>query len=192
MTITREEAPNQNQTASEKSSMDIRASIEHMQRHNVMPQRNPQFGNMPPNMPPPLFGGYRNNQNTMNVPKGSVMDSVDLFVGLAKRDSNDVMSYPVKTLHDVATLSHDGTRLTTRRNNVVFMPSPHMYGVVISLPSGIEILAAGDNSVSSVMMQLVERQASEDDMIAFAEAIDILVGELREKYEEIDQMDNES
>lgn len=192
MTITREEAPNQDQTVGEKSSMDTRANVANMQRPNVMPQRMPQFGNMPPNMPPPLFGGYRNNQNTVNVPKGSAMDSVDLFVGLAKRDSNDVMSYPVKALHDVATWSHDGARLTTRRNNVVFMTSPHMYGVVISLPSGIEVSVAGDTSVSSVMMQLVEQQASEDDMIAFAEATDILVGELREKYEEMDQMDNES
>lgn len=172
MSITRQDAPQQNNSVftqqGESSSIDN-------------PMR--QYHNAPPQYPqslPPIFGNFPNGPKRLPAPTGSVMDNTDLFLGLAKREENDVMSRTLRTIVNDSLMMLPG-QITIRCNDVVFISSNYTYDPTISLPSGKEINVPGMSTISAVMMQMVDLQTSENDIIAFAGAIDSLVSAMRDR-----------
>ena len=126
--------------------------------------------------------------STPRTPKGSAMDQVDLFVKLMESPTDSIAVADAHTLINQVMAYHP-TKLTLRKEEVVFIRSPNSYGLLISLPEGTEINLYGPTNVSAVLMSVVSSGGTQDELIALAGAIDAIVEDLR-GYETNASQDN--
>lgn len=124
------------------------------------------------------------------TPKGSAMDQVDLFVKLMESPTDSIAVADAHTLINQA-MTYYPSKLTLRKEEVVFIRSPNTYGLLISLPEGTEINLYGPTNVSAVLMSVVSSGGTQDELIALAGAIDAIVEDLRGYEAQISQDSNE-
>lgn len=117
-------------------------------------------------------------QVTPHIPKGSAMDQVDLYVKLMESPNDSIVVADAFTLIN-QTMAYHPTKLTLRKEGVVFIRNPNTYGLLISLPEGTEISLYGPTTVSAVMMSVVSSGGTQDELISVAGAIDAIVEDLR-------------
>lgn len=130
---------------------------------------------------------------------GSAIDSVDVYLELLNKKKNDIMLVDVSQMANLLLNFGRVGKFTLRRKDVVFIRHPMQPGfaVVTLLPSGNEIVLSAGDTLSSALLAIVTRtdnkseSATEADVLAFAEAVDEMVAEIKEKHNHLTQT-NES
>lgn len=110
--------------------------------------------------------------------EGLVVDSVDVYLEIANKSHENVMGLDVTTLINTLFGLQSRPKIALRRDNVVFIRgNGYPNGYVILLPSGEEVTISHGDTVAISLLTIVSRGGEnvEDDIIAFASAVDALV-----------------
>ena len=106
------------------------------------------------------------------LPKESLMDNIDLYVQLTKKREVDIMSITLTQL--VSHIVKQPSRTVRSKEGLVAFDSMN-WTTVLSFPSGLEVSAIVQATISDVLMIIVNNGGTEDDIMVFAESIDEFV-----------------
>ena len=100
------------------------------------------------------------------------MDNIDLYVQLTKKREVDIMSITLTQL--VSHIVKQPSRTVRSKEGLVAFDSMN-WTTVLSFPSGLEVSAIVQATISDVLMIIVNNGGTEDDIMVFAESIDEFV-----------------
>lgn len=106
------------------------------------------------------------------LPKESLMDNIDLYVQLTKKREVDIMSCSLNQL--IGRIVKQPSRTVRSKEGLVAFDSMN-WTTVLSFPSGLEVSAVAQATVSDILMIIVNNGGTEDDIMVFAESVDEFV-----------------
>lgn len=157
MTIYRDNVEAQQQQHQQQQPMQINESVpEHV---------NPVTGQ-------PYYHLPVNSKVSEPLPKESLMDNIDIYVQLTKKREVDIMSCSLNQL--IGHIVKQPSRTVRSKEGLVAFDSMN-WTTVLSFPSGLEVSAIVQATISDVLMIIVNNGGTEDDIMVFAESIDEFV-----------------
>lgn len=103
------------------------------------------------------------------LPKESLMNNIDIYVQLTKKREVDIMSITLAQL--VSHIVKQPSRTVRSKEGLVVFDSMNWI-TVLSFPSGLEVSAVVQATISDVLMIIVNNGGTEDDIMVFAESVD--------------------
>lgn len=152
---------------------NVEAQQQHQQQQPVQMQINesvPEHVN--PITGQPYYHLPTNSKVSDPLPKESLMDNIDIYVQLTKKREVDIMSCSLNQL--ISNIVKQSSRTVRSKEGLVAFDSMNWI-TVLSFPSGLEVSAVVQATISDVLMIIVNNGGTEDDIMVFAESVDEFV-----------------